>query len=180
MIYKTINNINNINNMPRRKCKTCKKRYRRKHNKSHNVMRGGMEGQRRQPRPSWWDLAVEGVSSSHRKDIKGDAVFVSFTQDIDAAVRKRLIDNAVFLSPMFETSYKFDCNDAVPHSVIIASNTPEVLPLTFAYFCEDLVSFYMYPFDIHEFGRTAPQRINLFIKYHDNALKHVVVPIQES
>ena len=177
MIYKT---INNINNMPRRKCKTCKKRYRRKHNKSHNVMRGGMEGQRRQPRPSWWDLAVEGVSSSHRKDIKGDAVFVSFTQDIDAAVRKRLIDNAVFLSPMFETSYKFDCDDAVPHSVIIASNTPEVLPLTFAYFCEDLVSFYMYPFDIHEFGRTAPQRINLFIKYHDNALKHVVVPIQES
>jgi len=143
-------------------------------------MRGGMEGQRRQPRPSWWDLAVEGVSSSHRKDIKGDAVFVSFTQDIDAAVRKRLIDNAVFLSPMFETSYKFDCDDAVPHSVIIASNTPEVLPLTFAYFCEDLVSFYMYPFDIHEFGRTAPQRINLFIKYHDNALKHVVVPIQES
>ena len=166
--------------MPRRKCNTCKKGYRRKRNTSHNVTRGGMEGpQHRQqrPTPEWWDLAVEGVSISHRKHIKEDAVFVSFTQGIDVAAQKRFIDAAVFLSPMFETSYKFDCD--TPHSVIVASNTPLVRPLTFAYFCEDIISFNMYPFDLYAFGRRAPQRINLFIKYHDNAITHEVVPIQE-
>ena len=179
-MYKT------IHKMPRRKCSTCKKNkknrpLRRKHNKSHkkhlNVMRGGMESRKRPRTPEWWDLAVEGTHLDDRQYINNDAIFVSFTADIDVEAQNRFIENNELLRPsMFVTRHMFGRHE--PASVIVATNTYRVYPKTFTILCKNAI-LHMFPFDMYSFGHKGPPRINLFIQYHDEPIIHHVVPIRE-
>lgn len=185
-----------------------KRASRRKHNESHkkylSMMRGGMEGsppskrphsecmegsppsKSKRPHPEWWDLAVAGTHPDDRQRINDDAIFFSFTPDemglyyVDAI--QRFVDAAdssewLPINSIFITSYSFGCDTL--NSVIVATNTSLVGPLTLKSLCKNIISFNMHPFNITAFGHRAPPRINLSIQYHDNPITHEMVPIKE-
>ena len=195
--------------MPRRKCNTCKKNKkkrasRRKHNESHkkhlSMMRGGMEGSKRphpecmegsppskRPHPEWWDLAVEGTHLDDRQSITNDTTFVSFTpnerDEYSVAAMRNFISGTILEPTIILTDYDFGCD--TPNSVIAATATtnPHISLRSFTFYCLDSIQFNMFPSDfpsdIRSFGHSAPPRMNLFIKWHDEPIRHTIVPIRE-